>query len=451
MDLQKFQLYKLPIIFVLSCVAFYFSFAYDLDRTDFFKLAGLYFALFFLSFKLIQMQMHNFWFLAGVALLFRLIFLLALPDLSQDYFRFIWDGRLIADGLNPFQFTPDQLLQQRGFELYQAKDLVAGMGNLSAGHFSNYPPVSQLIFAITGFVAPQSILGSVMIMRLFLILADLGTLFVGWKLLKKLQMPAHRIFWYVLNPFVIIELTGNLHFEGVMVFFLLLSLYLLYQEKWIISAIFMGLAISVKLLPLVLLPPLIAYFKNRNQFLKLPFYYLITGLVVLITFLPFYSEEVIWNFSSSVSLWFDKFEWNASIYYFVRWFGYLDKGYNIIESAGTALAICTFLLILILTFLRKAETFQQLLTNMLLAVSIYLLFSTTVHPWYLTIPLMLSIFTNFRYMIIWTLLVVLSYFAYSDPDFQENLWLVAIEYLVVFSYCMLEFFHKRKPFESLLT
>ncbi|MAM18867.1 MAG: glycosyltransferase 87 family protein [Christiangramia sp.] len=451
MDLKKLQLYKLPIIFVLSCAAFYFSFAYDLDRTDFFKLAGLYLALFYLSFNLIQMQKHNFWFLAGAALVFRLMWLLALPDLSQDYFRFIWDGRLIAEGMNPFQFTPDQLMQQPNFSLTQGGELVAGMGSLSAGHYSNYPPVSQLIFAITGFLSAGSILGSVVVMRIILILADIGTLFIGWKLLKKLDLPQDSIFWYILNPFVIIELTGNLHFEGVMTFFLVLALYLLYQKKWLLSAVLMGLAISVKLLPLVLLPLLIPYFREKGNLLKLPVYYLVAGLVVMISFLPFYSEEVIQNFSSSIGLWFDKFEWNASIYYLVRWFGYLDKGYNIIESAGTALAICTFLLIMILTFLRKAENMKQLFTSMLFAVSIYLLFSTTVHPWYLTIPLMLSIFTSFRYIIIWTLVIILSYVAYSNPEYQENLWLVALEYLAVASYFMLELFGRKKPFQALLT
>lgn len=135
------------------------------------------------------MQKNNFWFLAGAALVFRLVWLLALPDLSQDYFRFIWDGRLIAEGMNPYQFTPDQLMQQPDFNLSQGGELVAGMGNLSAGHYSNYPPVSQLIFGIAGFLSPESILGSVVVMRIILILADIGTLFIGWKLLKSLICP----------------------------------------------------------------------------------------------------------------------------------------------------------------------------------------------------------------------------------------------------------------------
>ncbi|MCM4155542.1 mannosyltransferase [Gramella sp. AN32] len=477
MDLKKLQLYKTPLVFTISCFAFYLSFAYDLERPDFIKLAGLYLGLFFLSFKLIQMQKHNFWFLAGAALLFRLVFMFALPNLSQDYFRFIWDGRLIASGMNPYQFIPDNIIGSSNLVIAQASELIKGMGSLNAGNYSNYAPLNQLIFAVAGFLSAKSILGSAIIFRIVIILADFGTLFFGRKLLKSFGLPEHRIFWYILNPFIIIEMTGNLHFESVMVFLLIWSLYLLHQRKWIFSAIVFGLSISVKLLPLLFLPLLLKYFlrastplsmtteKNSkgnatktghpgrlpargtgsrriDGFLKLiAFYFLVLATVVL-SFLPFYSAEVFLNFMSSVGLWFGKFEFNASVYYIIRWIGFQWKGYNIIESAGTALAISTFLLVIIITFLRQYQTTKQLITNMLFAVTIYLIFSTTVHPWYLAIPLILSVFTEFKYVIVWSGAIILSYYAYSHSEFQENLWLIGLEYLLVAGYFLKEFFRK---------
>ena len=185
--------------------------------------------------------------------------------------------------------------------------------------------------------------------------------------------------------------------------------------------------------------------RRRGGFRKLLLYYLVCISTVVISFLPFYSEEVFSNFLSSVGLWFGKFEFNASIYYIVRWIGFQLKGYNIIETVGKVLPVITILIILGLSFLREYKNTKQLLTNMLLAVTVYLLLSTTVHPWYLAIPLLLSIFTEYKYMIIWTAVVMLSYFAYSNAEYSENLWLIALEYLLVIFYMVKEILLKSKP------
>ena len=450
MDFKILRLYKLPLLFILSCTAFYISFGYDLNRTDFFKLIGIYAALFFLSFKLIKMLRHQLWMLASVAVLFRFLFIVSLPNLSQDYFRFIWDGRLLAAGWNPFLYQPELLIENAANPVTQADLLLKGMGSLSAGHFTSYPPVNQLIFGLAGLVAGKSILGSVIVMRVVIIAADLGVLYLGQKLLRNLNLPEHRIFWYILNPFIIIELTGNLHFEGVMVFFLLLSLYLLHLKKWIWSAIALGLSVSVKLLPLLFLPLFLKYFwkpksfpnERGLNFQKLILYYVITISLVIVSFAPFISLELISNFSQTIGLWFQKFEFNASIYYIIREIGFLIKGYNIIETAGKVLPLITILILGGLAVFRKNYTIQKLITTMLLGVSVYFFLSTTVHPWYLATPLLLSIFTTYRYIIVWTAMVMLSYYSYSNLDYSENLWIISIEYAVVFGYLCWEFLNK---------
>ena len=223
-----FKNHKFSILLLLTGIAFYGSFAYDLNRADFIKLISLYTGLFFISFKLIQLKKNNFWFLTRVAVVFRLVFITATPNLSQDYYRFIWDGQLILDGINPYLSVPNYLRKfSTALELTNQK-LINGMGRLSAGNFTSYPPVNQLLFAISILLGGNSILGSVVGMRFFIILADLGILYFGRKLLLKLKLPTHQIFWFILNPFIIIELSGNLHFEGVMLFFFTWSIFLLH-------------------------------------------------------------------------------------------------------------------------------------------------------------------------------------------------------------------------------
>ena len=429
----------------VAVVLFYFSFAYDLDRADFIKLFGLYTGAFFLTWKIVKVEKSQFWLLATLALVFRLIFLFAIPNLSQDFYRFIWDGRMIAAGWNPYLYLPENLIASVTAPIAQAPELFKGMGALNASHYTNYPPLNQLIFTLAGILSGKSILGAVVVLRSVIILADLGTLYFGRKLLKKLNLPEYQIFWFILNPFIIIELTGNLHFEGLMIFLLILSLYYLVIKKWILSAVFIALSISLKLLPLIFLPLLFRFFSKKNNaynlnFGKLILYYLIVGAVVILSFLPFLSSELISNFMDSIGLWFQKFEFNASIYYVVRWVGFQVKGYNIIATAGKVLPVLVILIIGALALFRKNNSLEKLIVSMLLTVSVYFFLSTTVHPWYVAMPLILSVFTRYKFVLIWSFIVILSYTAYVHEVYHENLWLVALEYIVVIGMFMYEVF-----------
>tara|TARA_R100000306_G_scaffold12238_3_gene14554 strand:- start:6866 stop:8284 length:1419 start_codon:yes stop_codon:yes gene_type:complete len=448
-----FNLYRIPLIFALICIGLYASFGYDLQRSDLAKLLPLYGALFFLTYKLIKVTKGNFWVLFGFGIVFRLVFLIAIPNLSQDFYRFLWDGRLLLQGENPYLFTPEMYASGllSGVEVTQANELISGMGTLNASHYSNYPPINQLFFAIAAFFAKNNILGSVVVLRLIMILADVGVFYFGRKLLKNLNLNPHTIFWYFLNPFIIIELTGNLHFEGVMLYFLVWALYLLQKRKWVWAGVLLGVSVSVKLLPLLFLPLFFNYFlKNKKgekdsslEFTslgikKLILFYTVCLLTVVVTFLPFFSSEFLQNFTTTIGLWFQNFEFNASVYYIIRWIGFQTVGWNIIATVGKILPLIVIAFILILTFFRRNETLPKLITAMLFGVSFYFLLSTTVHPWYVATPLLLCLFTKYRFPIVWSAVVILSYSAYGANGFNENLWLVAVEYLVVIGYAIWE-------------
>jgi alpha-1,6-mannosyltransferase len=439
---------KSTILLVAITVLLYFFFGYTLERTQFLKFLGIYAVLFSTYFYFIKKNYNNVQFLLGISILFRFVFLFSIPNLSQDFYRFIWDGRMLFEGLNPYLSLPETFINQREFPVNQALDLYAGMGELNGSHYTNYPPINQLCFLIAAVFANKSIIGSVVVMRLLIIFADVGILYFGKKILEHLKMPVHTIFWYLLNPFIIIEMIGNLHFEPVMLFFLVWAIYLLFKKKWVWAAVLIACSITVKLIPFLFLPLFFQWFVKRDfslkkGFLKLIAFYAIVIGTTIVLFLPFYSNELVENYSKSVGLWFRTFEFNASFYYVFREIGYLFRGYNEIEIIGKIIPVLTILFVGYITFFRKNATPKQLITALLFGLSFYYFTTTTMHPWYLATLLLLSVFTKYRFPIVWSFVIILSYAAYSNEIYKENLLLISIEYILVYGFLIWEIFIKK--------
>ena len=430
------KLHRVSLILAVLSFVFYYTFAYHLQRTDFVKLLTLFVALFFFCFKLIQFEKLNFRFLLGLGIIFRLVFLFTEPNLSQDFYRFIWDGHLVANGDNPYLHTPDDLIKNMVSIIPNADVLYEGMGSLSARHYSNYPPLNQLLFALASFIGGKSIFGSLLVLRITIILADIGVFYFGRRLLKNLNKSPHLIFWYFLNPLVIVELTGNLHFEGVMLFFFILSMFLLSINKWKIAGIVMACSISVKLVPLLFLPLFFKYLGWKKSII----FYSIIGITSIVLFLPFNTPEFIDNYTKTISLWFSNFEFNSSIYNIAKKIAiHFDaKPWEFIKEYGKITPVLTIVTVALFTLLPKKYDLNRVLWSMMWVMTIYYFISTTVHPWYPIFLVLLSIFTTYRYAIIWSAAIVLSYFAYSQADFNENLWLLGIEYTSVFGFIVYE-------------
>ncbi|WP_225035186.1 mannosyltransferase [Winogradskyella sp. SM1960] len=468
--------HKVPFLFFIVSSLLYLWFAYAIVRTNTIQLLFAYVLLFAFAYKIISSSEFNsskFKLLVVFSIVLRLLFLFATPNLSQDFYRFIWDGRMILESFNPYLYTPDSFMDSGKFPVAQGQELYNGMGELSASHYTNYPPINQILFTVAALFSGHSILGSAIVMRLIIIVADIGTLYFGKKLLERLNLPSKRIFWYILNPFIIIELTGNLHFEGVMIFFLIWSLYLLHSGKWKWAAVVFACSISVKLIPLMLLPLFFGWFRKNSvisndiekpkkpfiptdigsaegdipvnlNFWKLILFYVIIGMTTLLLFLPFFSMEFVTNYSKTVGLWFGNFEFNASIYYLARAIGYAQTGYNEIAIIGKILPVISVLIILGFSFFRNNNTLPQLIGSMLLAFTCYLFLSTTVHPWYIATLVIFCVFTNYKFPLIWSLVIILSYLAYSNAANSENLWIIGLEYLIVFSVFIWEVILKKR-------
>ena len=419
---------------------------YGVEQSSFVRIIccyGVFFFVYVWQVSTVKSADLTFW--LGVAILLRLALLGAFPALSDDIYRFVWDGRLWLEGQNPFDHLPVWYLEEGNQLPGLSKALFSELN--SPEYYTIYPPVAQGLFALSCWLSPNSVGGPALVMQVFLLLMEVGTIFLLLALLREWGLPASRVLWYALNPLIIVEVVGNLHFEGAMIFFLLLGLWLLLRWRrrggwsFAASAGAMALAVASKLLPLLFFPFLIRRLGWKRSF----GYFSILGGILILRWVPLLSSSFLENFSSSVNLYFQQFEFNGSLYYFIRWVGYQISGFNLIRFIGPILAVLVFVAITGRALQERAsESWAELPGRWLFAIGIYLLCATTVHPWYTALPLVLCIFTPYRWPVVWSGMILLTYINYSYPEFYENLWVVGLEYIVVLLWGSWEFW-KQKP------
>jgi alpha-1,6-mannosyltransferase len=95
---------------------------------------------------------------------------------------------------------------------------------------------------------------SVVRLRLLLILFDLVNILLLWKLFKNNGMGSKGVVLYAFSPLVILELVGNLHFEGIVLTCLLVTVISIQKMQIGKAAFSWACAIGLKLVPLILAP-----------------------------------------------------------------------------------------------------------------------------------------------------------------------------------------------------
>jgi hypothetical protein len=178
------------------------------------------------------------------AIVFRLTLLFAGPVFSFDMYRYYWDGKVAASGINPYLYPPDaaQLSNLRDpvWELINHKYLRTG-----------YPPLMEMLFQLL-----YVLFKSAFVFKVTFFLLDLTVIVAVFLILRQLRLDSKYLVVYAWAPLPILEITQTGHNDSLVVFFVLLSFLFMLRERNSISAGLMGLAVSAKLYPLFFAPVL---------------------------------------------------------------------------------------------------------------------------------------------------------------------------------------------------
>jgi hypothetical protein len=184
----------------------------------------------------------------------RLIFLFRAPELSNDIYRYAWDGLTILNGQNPYSLAP---AAARPFSAESAAilDRVSHPSLVTI-----YPPMAQIIFAVGAF------LGGAAGIKGCLAALDVGACFVIMRILSTLDLPRSRAVIYAWGPLPVLEIASSGHIDGAAVFFLLSAFMLLISGDgwrfWAGAAF--SLSVLTKIFPIVFLPALLIMAGKRG-------------------------------------------------------------------------------------------------------------------------------------------------------------------------------------------
>jgi hypothetical protein len=346
-------------------------------------------------------------FIILVALLIRLLFVFRQPELSDDIFRYLWDGMQLLNGNNPYSIPPDSVTIIN-------KNLVNIKIKINHPQLVTiYPPAAQILF-VMGVLLGKTIFG----IKLLLVILDIFSCFIIIKILKIFDMSTWKSVIYAWNPLPVLEVAGSGHIDAAALFFLLVTILILFLKlnikevdnlKIFAAGITFGCSFLVKLIPIIFLPLCIIVLKKRGRL------FFISGFVFIIIFLSYLFYPELFNMFKTLAIYIKNWEFSNCAFRFLRR----------LFSSGNIARLILFSLFFILNIAltlhlkRNISKFYFIKTTYLIAF-IFLLLNPTLHPWYvLYLVVFLPLYTKPE-GIVFGWVIFLSYYVQIEYFLNKN-------------------------------
>lgn len=373
-----------------------------------------------------------FWIIISFSIIFRFTLLPVIP--SDDIYRYIWEGKLQLNMINPYTYAPDAV------ELEHFRDNL--YPEINHKHLTTiYPPLALISFAIADFLSH-----SVMAMKLIFITFDLLIVLVLTKFIRKVRQNPLSILIYAWSPLVLISFAARGHCDSLQIFFATLAIYLYYCRKNRLSVAVMGMAIVSKFISVIIVPFFIL--RNRYKYISIP------ALVIIAFYLPYISAGT-GLFSTLLHFGAD-YHFNDSGHFIIKC---LTSGSATLTKIVTVLVFGGTLLYLYKKFYTNrdsdASKDDDTLRYSFIAIGTFLILAPTVHPWYLTWIVPFLCFYHSKAWLILTGTVVFYYFMNhklfstiieynGEWVWQEVHWLKLPEYLPFLVLLVYDYLKNRK-------
>lgn len=296
------------------------------------------------------------WIVVGCGVLFRLTLVPHAVVGSDDIYRYLWDGKVAAAGINPFAYLPtDPHLSHLATADLPGKVNHPDMRTV-------YPAVAQCLFLVSSIAFGDSPAG----IKLLLVLFDCLTMIVLRALLRQSGKSPLLVVLYAWSPLPILYFGLDGHIDALGIALLILALYYVFTHRMVRGMIALGLSALAKLIPLLVVPLLLRDLRGirRRALLTIPV------VMTAVGFLAYLGPS---GGTDSLKMFGERWEFNGSIFSVV----YFLSGSNEIAHQVSAILIVVYMLVLTLVD-------RPLLEKVFWGFTGVILLSPVVHPWYLT-------------------------------------------------------------------
>jgi alpha-1,6-mannosyltransferase len=183
-----------------------------------------------------------------VAVACRTVALSAAPYLSSDIYRYVWDGVVQHAHVSPYRYVPGDAALAF---LHQSHESIFEKINRRDYAHTIYPPAAQALFYLITWISP-----TITFMKTVMVLFEGVTMYALVGLLRSLGIRREQTLLYAWCPVVVWEIAGSGHLDSAAMAFIALALLARYRRQTILTGLFLGVAVLLKLYPLVLLPAL---------------------------------------------------------------------------------------------------------------------------------------------------------------------------------------------------
>ncbi len=371
-----------------------------------------------------------------VPVAFRALLLFTSPTLSDDVYRYLWDGHLLTEGVNPYSATVnDPALDE--FET-EVRALVN-----NPTYATPYLPATQLVFGGAAALFPSEPI----VMQLLMVGFDLVAALLIVRLLALAALPRNRVLLYLWNPLVIVEIAHGAHLDGLMIALTLTAVLATLQRApgapWPAAPVALGLATLTRLVPALALPVLWWRWTWRQRAAY--------GAAIMALLVPF-AVGAGWGLTGdpdrtgvfgSIRVFVDEVTFNGGVSHWLE--SWLD-GRGTADPAAAARFWTVALLVAVLAAVayraRSARDDRSLLRLLAVPFMASVVLASILHPWYVLIVLAVLPFVpparsersqRWWYVVPWLYLAAalpLSYLTYRDPQaFGELEWVRRVEWL----------------------